>query len=106
MLIYLSINLLAVVALAGMIVCIGSMMSDCPQTGARNRVVAVAIATGYAAVGAGLVVIVAGLAALSTEDSAKALIFGSGFSLLCLGLGFAHGVSMLRAIVDPQPLAD
>lgn len=89
----------ALLALAAMILAIGKSISDCPQTGRAARAGSITIATGFVAIGAGAVILIA--AALPTFDaSPQATLAALGFICLILGLGFTHAVTTLRQVVD------
>ena len=88
--------------LGWMILRIGALLGDCPQSQARARAAAVTIATGYLAIGAGGVIL--GAAAAVLAGAGLPVIIGVlGFVVLCLGLGFTNAVATLRAVIAPQP---
>ena len=94
-------SLLAV--LTGMILRIGAMMSDCPKNGLAIKTASVTIATGFAAIGAGgIILIVALLGALQIEPI-LGLLLSLGLAALCLGLGFTHAVGTLRLVAVDAP---
>ena len=105
---YTAISLATLGFLSRMILTIGRMIGDCPQSGAAARSAAVTIATGYSAIGAGGVLIIAAALPALHENSTAALLAALGLAAICLGLGFTHAVTTLRAVVDtartpPQP---
>lgn len=87
--------------LTAMILRIGRMLGDCPQSQARAQAAAVTIATGYAAIGLGGVFL--GLAAVFVAQANPAVALGIlGLVTLCLGLGFGHAIATLRAVTQPN----
>lgn len=96
--IYLALALAVLAALDGMILSIGRRMADCPQTGRTARAASVTIATGFAAIGAGAVLLIAaGLPLLG--GGLAATLLASGLAALFLGLGFTHAMTLLRAVL-------
>lgn len=87
------------IALCIMLLRIGAMMSDCPDTGQRMRISAITIATGFAAIGAGGVALIgSGLIVSLPQTSLFGLTAALGLAALCLGLGFTQAVATLRAV--------
>ena len=104
---YIALALGAVVALTQMILRIGAMVGDCPVTQARARAVSVTIATGFAAIGAGGVIMIGAVLPVLGDAPFAALMLALGFAALCLGLGFTHAMGTLRAaLLQPQPLPE
>ena len=96
---YFAVSASALLALAAMILAIGKSLGDCPQTGRAARAGAITIATGFTAIGAGAVILIA--ATLPAFDSAAPATLGAiGLACLILGLGFTHAVTTLRAVID------
>ena len=100
---YLLISFAALIALCKMILHIGSMLGTCPQTGAAARAAAVTIATGFAAIGAGGLVLISAMMPLYPIALPAVFLLALGFASLCLGLGFTHAVGTLRAVLAPAP---
>lgn len=96
---YITLSLTTLVLLAGMIVKIGSLIGGCPDSKRAAKVGAVTVATGYAAIGAGGVVLIGAALPLLQDAPYASLMVALGLAALCLGLGFAHAVGTLRAIV-------
>ncbi len=96
--IYLSLGLLMLLCMALMILRIGTLLGDCPKSGRAARAGSVTIATGYAMVGLGGVVLI-GAAIPLLEGGLVALLPALGLVAICLGLGFSHAVAILRAVV-------
>ena len=106
-LLYTTLALGAVIALTQMILRIGAMVGDCPVTQARARAVSVTIATGFAAIGAGGVIMIGAVLPVLGDAPFAALMLALGFAALCLGLGFTHAMGTLRAaLLQPQPLPE
>jgi hypothetical protein len=92
-------------ALTGMIVQISRQIAECPETGTAARASGVVIATGYAAIGAGFVLLV-GSALPVVKGGTPAVLFAIGFAAVVLGLGFTNAVMTLRRAVQaarPRP---
>lgn len=86
-------------ALCIMILRIGAMVGTCPATGAAVRAAAVTIATGFAAIGAGGVILIGALLPLNVGQPTVAFLLALGLASLCLGLGFTHAIGTLRAVI-------
>jgi hypothetical protein len=102
---YLSLGLAMVVAMAVMILRIGTILGECPQSGRAARAAVVTISCGYAMIGFGGVAII-GTAIPLLELGAVGILPSLGLAALCLGLGFSNAVATLRAVVreaGPQP---
>ena len=95
---YLGLALMMLLAMALMILRIGTLLGECPQSGRAARAGAVTIASGYAMVGLGAVILM-GAAIPLLEGGPLALLPTLGFVAICLGLGFSHAVATLRAVV-------
>ncbi len=87
------------IALCMMILRIGAMIGTCPDSGAAAKAAAVTIATGFAAIGAGGVILIGALLPLNEGQPIVAFLLASGFASLCLGLGFTHAIGTLRAVM-------
>ncbi|MEP2890633.1 hypothetical protein [Tateyamaria sp.] len=99
---YFILGLGAVAALSLMIMRIGALAGNCPHTRERAYVNTLSIATGFAAIGAGGVLMIGAILPLIAGGLFSALMLPLGFAALCLGLGFTHAMGMLRAaLVDP-----
>ena len=101
--IYFAAALSVLVALAAMILRIGTVLGTCPDKGAAARAGAISIATGFTAIGAGAVTLIAALLPIFGLDLI-ALYLCLGGATLALGLGFSNAVATLRAVmVDVAP---
>lgn len=96
---YAAISLSVLLVLAIMILRIGSILGECPETGQAAKSAAITIATGYSAIGAGGVLLIASVLPILARDAAIALIPALGLAVICLGLGFTHAIATLRAVV-------
>ncbi len=105
---YAIVSLAVLVALASMILKIGSLLGECPQTKAMAKSAAVTIATGFCAIGLGGVMLVGSTLPVLQEDAVFALVAALGVSVLCLGLGFTQAIVQLRAVLrgDEAPEQD
>lgn len=97
--VYLGLGFGGVAALSAMILNIGRMVRNCPETGAASESAAVTIATGYAAIGGGGVILIGAALPMLADTPLVAFLLALGFAALCLGLGFAHAVGTLRAVI-------
>ena len=84
--------------LTGMILRIGAMMSDCPKNGPAIKTASVTISTGFAAIGAGGIILIVALLGLLQLEPILGLLLALGLAALCLGLGFTHAVGTLRLV--------
>ena len=101
---YLTSALGTVMLLTLMILRIGALVGACPVTQARARAVSITVATGFAAIGAGGVIMIGAILPVLKDVPFAALTLALGFAALCLGLGFTHAMGTLRAaLVPPQP---
>ena len=93
------------VALAVMILKVGTVLAQCPDKGQAARAGSITIATGFTAIGAGCVTLIAAaLPALGFDLMALCICLGG--ATLALGLGFSNAVATLRSImVDTRPPA-
>jgi len=97
--IYLLLTLGGLALLSAMILKIGQLVTACPSANPATRAVAVTIATGFAAIGAGGVILIGALLPTLVDEPILALMLASGMAALCLGLGFSHAVATLRAVL-------
>lgn len=95
---YIGLGLLMVTAMAIMILKIGKLLGDCPQSGSAARAAAVTIASGYGMIGFGGVALIGSLLPI-LDMGALGILPSLGLAALCLGLGFGHAVATLRAVV-------
>ena len=96
---YIALGFGGLAALAIMILRIGALLGECPQSRATARAGAVTIATGFSAIGAGGVMLIGAALALLAQAPMAGFLVALGFAALCLGLGFTHAISTLRAVM-------
>lgn len=99
-LIYITLGFGALVALAGMILRIGGLLAECPDNRPTARAAAVTIATGFAAIGAGGVILIGAVLPLLDGAPMMGFLGALGLAALCLGLGFTQAVGTLRAVMQ------
>jgi hypothetical protein len=95
---YFALTLSVLLGLALTIHAIAKAIGDCPDTGRAARAAGVTIATGFLAIGGGVVAIIAGFM-LMVEPNAATMLGCAGLAVLILGLGFTHAITTLRAVV-------
>ena len=96
---YIALGFGGLAALAIMILRIGALLGECPQSRATARAGAVTIAIGFSAIGAGGVILIGAALALLAQALMAGFLVALGFAALCLGLGFTHAISTLRAVM-------
>ena len=87
-------------ALAIMILRIGALLGECPQSKRTARAASIAIATGFAAIGAGGVILIGAALPIMEQAPLAGFLGALGFAALCLGLGFTQAVGTLRALMQ------
>jgi hypothetical protein len=97
---YIALAFGALAALAIMILRIGALLGECPQSRATARAAAITIATGFAAIGAGGVILIGAALPLVANAPLAGFLAALGFAALCLGLGFTQAVGTLRALMQ------
>lgn len=108
---YIALGFGALAALATMILRIGALLGECPQSKRTARAASVTIATGFAAIGAGGVILIGAVLPVMAQAPLAGFLGALGFAALCLGLGFTQAVGTLRALMQdaqgkaPQPAA-
>jgi hypothetical protein len=105
---YFTITLSTLIALARMILQVGRTMGDCPTNGATARAAALAVTTGFVAIGMGGVILIAAIIPSvvhgGTPASAGVItLLTMGLACLSLGLGFSHAVRTLQAVLQTRP---
>lgn len=98
-LLYIALGFGALTALAAMILRIGALLGECPKSRATARAGAVTIATGFAAIGAGGVILIGAALPFLAQAPLAGFLSALGFAALCLGLGFTQAVGTLRALM-------
>jgi len=97
--IYIALAFGALAALATMILRIGALLGTCPDSSQTARAAAVIIATGFAAIGAGGVILIGAVLPMLPDAQLAGFLGALGFAALCLGLGFTQAVGTLRAVM-------
>ncbi|MEL6520127.1 MAG: hypothetical protein AAFQ66_04140 [Pseudomonadota bacterium] len=97
---YFVLSLSVLGALTYMILQIGVMMGACPVNGPTARSAAITIATGFLAIGAGGVCLLAALITLLPQDEPVAMLVVLGIAGLALGLGFTQAVATMRDVIN------
>lgn len=97
---YIALGFGTLAALATMILRIGALLGDCPQSIRTARAASVTIATGFAAIGAGGVILIGAAMPLAEQAPLAGFLGALGFAALCLGLGFTQAVGTLRALMQ------
>lgn len=97
---YIALAIIGLTVLTKTIIDIGDMMADCPNNVPGAPAAALTIATGFAIIGAGGILLI-GVLPLLSVTSVAATMAALGFAALCLGLGFAQAVATLRAALAP-----
>ena len=64
------------------------------------RAASVTIATGFAAIGAGGVILIGAILPMMEQAPLAGFLGALGFAALCLGLGFTQAVGTLRALMQ------
>lgn len=105
-LIYLIFALGALTALSVMILRIGALLETCPDNGPSVRPAIITVATGFAAIGSGGVILIGALVPMLSGAPLVGFFAALGLTSLCLGLGFTQAMATLRAVLDPPPVAE
>lgn len=82
---------------------VGCEIARCPKAPPGAHAAALAVASGYAAIGAGGVVLAGVIVPAANEFAIYGLFVGLGVACISLGLGFAQAMANLRANLDPIP---
>ena len=85
---------------------VAKALGACPDmaqgTRAGLEAAALSISTGFLAIGAGGLFVIAGAMAAVDAPAPVALMSALGLGVLCLGLGFTHAVTLLRGLMVAQ----
>lgn len=102
---YLVLGFVILTLLARMILRVGEAMATCPDARPGIRAAALTIVTGYCALGAGGLILIA-IAFPVMQAGLPAIFLGAlGVALMALGLGFSNAVATLRAVTQPPARA-
>ena len=100
---YLGLNFGILALLTVVIGWIGSEMRQCPKADPGLWVASLAIATSFAVIGGGGVVL-AGLVIFAVPDmQVIGVLIATGVSSICLGLGFGQAMANLTSLADRKP---
>ncbi|MEM7060589.1 MAG: hypothetical protein AAF557_23665 [Pseudomonadota bacterium] len=109
-LIFLGLGFAGLIALCVVLVVIGRAASDCPQIAAAARVGTIVVTTGFAAIGAGLIALIATALPFLVEQQYNGLYLALGLTAIALGLGFYSAATTLRDVLNaarpPQPMTN
>lgn len=97
---YIALGFGALAALATIILSIGALLGECPQSIRTARAASVTIATSFAAIGAGGVILIGAILPMMEQAPLAGFLGALGFAALCLGLGFTQAVGTLRALMQ------
>ncbi|QHQ37161.1 hypothetical protein [Algicella marina] len=96
---YFALSLTGLAVLCTIVWQMGAAMADCPATGRAAKAGALTILTGFAAIGAGIVALVAALFPILTAGGLSPLYTALGFTGIALGIGFTFAAGRLQAVV-------
>ena len=99
---YLFIALGILAALTAIILALGEIIHACPDR-PNARPAALGVATGFAAIGSGGLALIGAAIPVIGAPPMAALLAALGLATLCLGLGFAHAMAILRGLLAPGP---
>jgi len=102
-LLYLSIAFAGLASLAAVLVLIGRAASDCPETGGAARVASLVVTTGFSAIGAGVILLIASALPVLMQGRVMGLYVALGLVALVLGVGFYNAASAMREILSAAP---
>lgn len=97
--IYLTVSISGLAALAVVLALVGRAAGTCPDNRDAARVATLVVTTGFAAIGAGVVLIIAAALPVLATGSATALYVALGISAIALGIGFYSAATTLRDIL-------
>lgn len=86
-------------ALASVLALVGRAAGTCPDSRDAARVATLVVTTGFAAIGAGLVLMIAAALPVLATGSLTALYVSLGFAAIALGIGFYTAATTLRDIL-------
>lgn len=97
--IYLSLAFTALSALAGVLILIGRMAQDCPETSGAARLGTWVVVTGFAAIGTGLIALIGAALPYLLGGGKSGLYLTLGMVAIALGIGFYNAATTLRDIL-------
>ena len=96
---YLIVSFAGLAALATVLALVGRAAGTCPDSRDAVRVATLVVTTGFAAIGAGVVLIIAAALPVLAAGTATALYVALGISSIVLGIGFYTAATTLRDIL-------
>ena len=103
---FLSIAFGDLVLLAIVLVLVGRAAGDCPQIGGAARVATLVVTTGFAAIGTGVVLLIASTLPVLMQGEIMGLYVALGLVGIALGIGFYSAASALRDLLKTAPRPD
>ncbi len=103
---FLPIAFAALVLLAIVLVVVGRAAGDCPQIGGAARVATLVVTTGFAAIGTGVILLIAASLPVLMQGQVMGLYVALGLVGIALGIGFYNAASALRDILKTAPRPD
>ena len=100
---FLSIAFAGLVSLAVVLVLIGRAAGDCPQIGGAARPATLVVTTGFAAIGTGVILLIAATLPVLMQGLVMGLYVALGLVGIALGIGFYNAAGALRDILDTAP---
>lgn len=100
---FLAIAFAGLAALGFVLLRIGKAAADCPQIGGAARVLTMVVTTGFAAIGAGVIMIGAAALPVLASGHATGLYIALGLVAIALGIGFYNAAAVLRDALKAAP---
>lgn len=98
-LVYFTLALGGLGAVAAILVLIGRAAADCPQTASAAKLATLVVTTGFVAIGAGVVTLIGAALPVLAAGAATGLYVALGLALIALGIGFQIAATTLRDIL-------
>lgn len=109
-LVFLVVGMGGLIALCAVLIAIGKAAADCPQIAGAARVGTIVVTTGFAAIGAGMIALIAAMLPFIMHAGFNGLYLALGIAAIALGIGFYSAATTLRDILKaaqaPQSVAD
>lgn len=96
---YLSLAFTGLAALAAVLVLIGRMAQECPETAGAARLGTWVVVTGFAAIGAGVIALIGAALPYVLQGGKSGLYLTLGLVAVALGIGFYNAATTLRDIL-------
>lgn len=102
---FLGLGFAGLIALCAVLLAIGRAAAECPQLQGVARVGTIVITTGFAAIGAGVLALIAAMLPLMMTEQYNGLYLALGIAAIALGIGFYSAATTLRDVLKAaQPL--